>query len=126
MEQQEIQKDPIHILQSLIMQFAIDRDWLQFHTPKNLSMAISAETAELMEHFLWISDWEQAEQSYPPEKIQKIREELADVLILCFQMANILQLDIQEIMLEKIRLNNQKYPVEKAKGNALKYTEFPK
>lgn len=96
-----------------IKKFNEERDWEQFHNPKDLAISISIEANELLECFLW---------KHPEEaNIDKIKEELADVLILAFQMAYKCGLDIEEIMNEKIALNAKKYPVEKAKGKAFKY-----
>jgi len=96
--------------------FNKERDWDQFHNGKDLALAISIEAGELLEAFLWKS----------PEnaKVEKIREELADVLNYAFQMADRYGLDIKEIMSEKIRKNAEKYPVDKAKGSAKKYNEI--
>lgn len=99
-----------------IRRFNQDRDWDQFHNGKDLAIALSLEAAELLEPFLWKS----------PENVsaEKIREELADVLNYAFQMADRYDLDIKEIMLNKIQKNAEKYPVSSAKGSAKKYTEF--
>lgn len=99
-----------------LRKFNQERDWDQFHNGKDLAIAISIEAGELLEAFLWKS----------PEnvKVEKIREELADVLNYSFQMADRYDLDIKEIMLEKIRKNAEKYPADKAKGSAKKYNEF--
>ena len=99
-----------------IRRFNQDRDWDQFHNGKDLAIAISLEAAELLEPFLWKS----------PENVsaEKIREELAGVLNYAFQMADRYELDIKEIMLNKIKSNAEKYPVSCAKGSAKKYTEF--
>ena len=96
--------------------FNQDRDWDQFHNGKDLALAISIEANELLECFLWKSP-EEAE-------LEKIREELADVLNYAFQMADKYSLDVKEIMFEKLRRNAEKYPVEKAKGSAKKYNEL--
>ena len=100
-----------------IRQFNAERDWDQFHNGKDLAIGLSVETSELLECFLW--------KDPADAKPEKIREELADVLNYAFQMADKYQLDIKEIMLEKIRRNAQKYPVEKAKGSAAKYSADP-
>ena len=96
--------------------FNQERDWDQFHNGKDLALAISIEANELLECFLW-KDPEDA-------KIEKIREELADVLNYAFQMADKYNLDIKEIMLEKLNANALKYPAEKARGRADKYNEL--
>lgn len=99
-----------------ILKFRDDRDWKQFHNPKDLAISISLEAAELLEVFQWsgadVSD---------TGKQDKIKEELADVINYCVLMADACGLDIDEIVQEKIKLNNAKYPVEKAKGKSEKY-----
>ena len=99
-----------------IRKFTEDRDWDQFHNGKDLAIGLSVEASELLECFLWKK----------PEdvSIDKIREELADVLNYAFQMADKYELDIKQIMLDKIQRNARKYPVEKAKGSAKKYDEL--
>lgn len=96
--------------------FNEERDWDQFHNGKDLAIGLSVEASELLETFLWKTPGE--------VKIEKIREELADVLNYAFQMADKYGLDIKEIMLEKLKKNAAKYPVEKAKGSAKKYNEL--
>ena len=102
-----------------IIKFRDDRDWKQFHNPKDLAISISLEAAELLEVFQW-----SGEDISSEGKIDKIKEELADVLIYCVHMAEACKLDIDEIVQEKMRINNAKYPVDKAKGNAEKYDQF--
>ena len=111
-------------LKDAIKEFAVERDWEQFHTPKNLSMAIAAEAAELMEHFLWKGSQESGDVLNDAAKRQEIAEELADILIFSLEFANIAKLDVATIISEKMETNAQKYPVEKAKGRADKYTEL--
>ena len=106
----------IETLQAELRKFNKERDWDQFHNGKDLAVAISIEAGELLEAFLW--------KSPEDAKVEKIREELADVLNYAFQMADRYGLDIKEIMLEKIRKNAEKYPVDKAKGSAKKYNEI--
>jgi len=107
----------IIVLQKAVSDFRDARDWRQFHSPKNLSMSIAIEAAELMEHFQWLTTSEAsslAEQN--PEARQAIVEELADVLIYCFSLADILDCDIAEIMLDKLAKNNAKYPTDQYRG----------
>lgn len=92
------------------------RDWKKFHNPKDLALALSIESSELLEVFLWKS----AEEA----DLAKVREELADVLAYALLLADNYGLDPQQIVLDKIELNEAKYPVEKAKGTARKYTEL--
>ena len=114
----------LQVLKDQVKAFAVERDWEQFHTPKNLSMAIAAEAAELMEHFLWKGSGESAHVLDDPAKRAEIAEELADILIFSLEFANIAGLDVATIIEEKMRSNAVKYPVEKAKGRADKYTEL--
>ena len=111
-------------LKERIKAFSVERDWEQFHTPKNLSMAIAAEAAELMEHFLWKEGSESFDELSDPSKKQKIAEELADILIFSLEFANITKLDIASIIQDKMETNALKYPVEKSKGRADKYTDL--
>ena len=99
-----------------LRQFNQERDWDQFHNGKDLALAISIEANELLECFLW--------KKSEDAKIEKIREELADVLNYAFQMADKYNLDIKDIMLEKLNANALKYPAAKAKGRADKYNEL--
>lgn len=104
--------------------FAKERDWEQFHAPKNLSMAIAVEAGELMEHFLWISGKESSALCADAEKRAKIEEELADVIILALQFANMTKIDVAAAIESKIAKNASKYPIAKAKGRSDKYTEL--
>ena len=102
-----------------VIQFRDNRDWKQFHTPKDLAISMSLEAAELLELFQWSgTDLECG------DKRDKLREELADVLSYCILMADVCGLDLDEIMNEKVSKNEAKYPVEKARGSAAKYTEL--
>ena len=99
-----------------IVQFTKDRDWDQFHNGKDLALALSIEASELNEAFLW-KDASQVSR-------EKVKEELADILNYAFLIADKYDLDIKDIILDKLKVNAQKYPVEKAKGKADKYTEL--
>jgi NTP pyrophosphatase (non-canonical NTP hydrolase) len=99
-----------------LLQFRNERDWEQFHNAKDLALALSIEAGELLELFLW----KKAEEA---NKV-KVKEELADVLSYAFLLANKYDLDVKEIVLEKIKKNAEKYPVDKAKGTAKKYDEL--
>lgn len=99
-----------------LRRFNQERDWDQFHNGKDLAIAISLEANELLESFLW--------KSPEDAKPEKIREELADVLNYAFQMADKYNLDIKEIMLDKLKRNAEKYPADKARGTAKKYNEL--
>lgn len=106
----------IQELQQAIDQFTKDRDWDQFHNGKDLAVALSIEASELLEAYLWKA---------PEEvKIEKVKEELADVINYALQIATKYDLDVKQIVLDKLAKNAEKYPVEKAKGKADKYTEL--
>lgn len=98
-----------------VKKFTLDRDWDQFHSPANLAKSISIEANELLECFQWTED------NY---KQESVKEELADVLVYCINMLDKLGLDADEIINQKMDQNEAKYPVDKAKGKALKYTEL--
>jgi len=100
----------------ILLKFRDERDWAQFHNPKDLALALSIEAGELLEAFLWKSS-EQAD-------IGKVKEELADVVAFALLLAEKYDLDVKQIVLEKIERNALKYPVEKARGVAKKYTEL--
>ena len=103
----------------MILKFRDDRNWKQFHNPKDLAISISLEAAELLEVFQWSgADLECR------DKLDKIKEELADVVNYAVLMADACGLDLDEIVREKVRRNEEKYPVEKAFGNKSKYTEL--
>ena len=102
-----------------ILKFRDDRDWKQFHNPKDLAISISLEAAELLEVFQWSGSDTLCEQ-----KKDKIKEELADVINYCVLMADVCGLDMDEIVQEKIKINDEKYPVKKAKGKSDKYSEL--
>ena len=106
----------IETIQVELRKFNQERDWGQFHNGKDLAIGLSIEASELLECFLW--------KKPEDAPIDKIREELADVLNFAFQMADKYNLDIKQILLDKIQHNAQKYPVEKAKGSAKKYDEL--
>lgn len=99
-----------------LIKFRNERDWEQFHNPKDLSLAISIEASELLELFLW----KKAEDA----NVEKIKDELADVFSYAFLLADKYKLDVKEIILDKISKNAQKYPIDKSKGSAKKYDEL--
>jgi NTP pyrophosphatase (non-canonical NTP hydrolase) len=107
-------------LKEAVQAFVRERDWERFHSPKNLSMALAAEAAELMEHFLW----ETTEASHERAKREDVADELADILVYAIEFANITGIDIASAISRKMEKNAEKYPVEKARGNSRKYTEF--
>jgi len=108
-------KESNEIIESLLA-FRNERDWEQFHNPKDLALAINVEAGELLELFLWKNATEANKE--------KVKEELADVFAYAFLLAEQYNLDVKEIILEKIKKNGEKYPIEKAKGNAKKYDEL--
>ncbi len=112
----------LNTLKQRLREFAKARDWDQFHSPKNLSMALSAEVAEIIGHFQWLT--EEQSKNLPQNKLDEVETELADTLIYLIRLADKLDVDLLAAAISKIELNEQKYPVEKAKGNAKKYTEF--
>lgn len=105
-----------------IRAFAQNRDWDQFHSPKNLAMALSVEVAEVVEHFQWLTQEES--NRLDAEKLKQIREEIGDVMIYLARLADRLGIDPVQAAEEKMQINEKKYPVEKAKGRATKYTEL--
>lgn len=106
----------IQDIKEKLRQFSIERDWDQFHDPKNLALALSIEASELNECFLW--------KKPEDAKKDKVKEELADVFLYAISLADKYDFDVHQICLDKIKRNAEKYPVEKAKGNAKKYNEF--
>ncbi len=120
------ENDPLSIqhIQQLVREFAADRDWDQFHSPKNLAMALSVEVAEVIEHFQWLT--EDQSRSLPEDKRKAIAEELADTFIYLVRLADKMDVDLLTAAEEKLAANAKAYPVDKAKGNAKKYTEFDK
>ncbi len=111
-------------IKARVLAFARERDWEQFHAPKNLSMALAAEAGELMEHFLWGSSESSREAMRDPAKRQKVEEELADVVIYAIEFANMTGIDLAAAIERKMAANAVKYPVEKAKGRSDKYTDL--
>ena len=112
----------IEALTKRLRQFAEDRDWDQFHAPKNLSMALMVEAAELAEHFQWLSEQQSMELS--SEKLKEVSYEVADVFIYCLRLADNLGVDLANIVDEKIAINEKKYPANKVRGSSKKYTEY--
>jgi len=109
-------------LQQRLKQFAVDRDWEQFHAPKNLAMALIVEAAELVEHFQWLT--EQQSRELQPDRLEQVAFELADIFIYSLRLAERLDIDLLATVDKKIAINEQKYPVDKVKGSSKKYTEY--
>ena len=114
--------DSVAELQAKITAFVEERDWVQFHSPKNLAMAMIVEAAELVEHFQWNTEAENRELTV--EKREQVGHELADTFVYLLRLAQVLDIDLIEAANKKIVLNAQKYPVEKARGSNAKYTEY--
>ena len=109
-------------LRDAIKAFIEEREWGQFHSPKNLAMALSVEVSEVVEHFQWLT--EEQSRNLPPEKLAEIREEIGDVMIYLTKLAEKLGIDPVEAARAKLEINTRKYPVTVVKGKASKYTEY--
>jgi dCTP diphosphatase len=114
--------DGLTELRDSLRQFAAERDWDQFHSPKNLAMALAVEAAELLERFQWMT--EEGSKNLAPAELARVREEMADVLNYLVRLADKLDVNLLEAARDKVALNAQKYPVDKARGNAKKYSEL--
>jgi dCTP diphosphatase len=110
-------------LRSTISAFIQESDWEQFHSPKNLAMALSVEVAEIVEHFQWLT--EEQSQNLPPEKLAEVKEEIGDVMIYLTELADKLGIDPVEAAEAKLEINKRKYPADLVRGKASKYTEYP-
>jgi len=108
-------------LRDVLRKFAADRDWDQFHSPKNLASALSVEAAELLERFQWLTEDES--RNLPPAALAKVREEMADVLNYLVRLADKLDVNLLEAARDKIVVNAQKYPADQVRGSARKYSE---
>jgi len=117
-----LEGDSLDVLRARINAFVAERDWAQFHTPKNLAMAMIVEAAELVEQFQW--DTPADSQVLTPEKREAVSHELADTFVYLLRIAEVLQIDLIAAAHAKIDLNAKKYPVEKAKGSNAKYTAY--
>ena len=113
--------DSLDDLTTRVRQFADDRDWQQFHSPKNLASALIVEAAELLEHFQWLTASES--ESFDAGKRAEVELEMADVLIYLVRLADRLDVDLVEAAAKKLAINARKYPVERAKGSNKKSTE---
>ena len=113
--------DSLEHIRNRLREFAAARDWDQFHSPKNLAMALIVEAAELVEHFQWLTEAQSA--VLPPEKLAEVEQELADIQIYLIRIADQLGIDIEQAVAEKIEMNERKYPAEKVRGSAEKYNE---
>lgn len=111
-------------IQKQLRIFAQERHWEQFHTPKNLASALVVEASELLEIFQWLNDAQAVSTKDDAARMHKVEEEMADVTLYLLRLADVLSLDLQKAVDRKLILNAEKYPVEKARGNAKKYNEL--
>ena len=115
--------EALRLLQRRLAEFAAARDWQQFHSPKNLAMALSVEAAELVEEFQWLT--EEQSRRLDDARRERVRLELADVFIYLLRMADVLGVDMLKAADDKVALNERKYPAERVRGDARKYTDYP-
>ena len=108
-------------IKTRLREFATERDWDQFHSPKNLAMALIVEAAELVEHFQWLT--EEQSQTLPPNKLAEVEQEIADIQIYLIRLADKLGVDMEKAVNAKIELNEKKYPADKVRGSAVKYND---
>jgi len=109
-------------LRDMVGAFVAERDWEQFHTPKNLASALSVEAAELLEHFQWLQSGERTELG--DARLDKVRHEVADVFFYLIRIADRLGIDLDAALHDKMVLNREKYPADKVRGSSRKYTEY--
>lgn len=112
-------QDSLARLRAALRDFAQERDWERFHSPKNLAMALSGETGEVIEHFQWLS--EEASRSLTPGQLAEVELELADVLLYLIRLADVLDIDLAEVAQRKIQINARRYPANRVRGLATKY-----
>jgi len=122
LEVSDDQATSVQQVRDMVRTFVAERDWRQFHAPKNISMALAVEAAELMEHFQWISV-EASREDFAPEKRQAIGEEIADIACYAMAIANEMDFDLATIMREKMKKNIQKYPADEFQGRYTKELE---
>lgn len=115
-------KDRLDDLSATLLAFARERDWEQFHSPKNLSMALAGEAGELLEHFQWLSEAQSA--SLPADKRQAVAMEMADILIYLLRLAERLDIDLVASAYEKVSINRRRYPAERVRGDARRAEEY--
>ncbi len=115
-------KPELEVLRDQLRLFTAERDWQPYHSPKNLSMALSAEVGELLEHFQWLT--EEESRNLVPETLREVELEMADVLLYLVCLADKLGVDLAQVAARKIELNARKYPAEQVRGSAKKYTEY--
>ena len=117
-------KTSISKLRQMAQDFVDERDWNKYHNPKDLAVSIAIEAAELMELFQWMGQIEMGKMAEDDDNLLRIREELADVVILCLNMCNTLGIDLSQAIVEKIEKNKAKYPADLVRGNYRKYTQL--
>lgn len=115
-------KDSLERLDQRLLQFARQRDWEQFHSPKNLAMALAGEAGELLEHFQWLT--EEQSENLSPEKKEAVALELADILIYLVRLGQRLEIDLLDAADRKIAINERRYPAEKVRGDARRAEEY--
>ncbi len=106
-----------------LAQFAREREWEKFHSPKNLAMALGVESAELMEHFQWLTE-EESRAITDPKKKQAVAHEMADIFVYMMRIVDLMGIDFKASLYEKMKLNAEKYPADLVKGSAKKYSEY--
>lgn len=111
-------------IQQRLRAFAHERDWDQFHTPKNLATALSVEAAELLEIFQWLTDEQSLAIKTDDQRMAMVSQEIADVMMYLLRLADVLSINLQQAVDQKMKINAEKYPIEKARGNASKYTDL--
>ncbi len=125
MEKKDTKLD-IEKMQIFFRNFVKEREWNQFHTPKNLCIALSVEASELMEIFQWLTPKESLEATQDSEKKQAISDEIADIFSYLIRLADILNIDLEKAFWDKFKQNTEKYPIELSKGNHIKYDKLKK
>jgi len=112
----------VGLISETLRKFASDRDWDKFHSPKNLAMALNVEAAELLEHFQWLT--EEQSRTMEADKLEAVGTEIADVLVYLIRLSDLLNINLSDAVESKMKLNAQKYPVDKVYGSSKKYTEY--
>jgi len=115
-------ENPMHALRDALRKFAAERDWDQFHSPKNLAIALSVEASELLEHFQWLTEAQSG--ALAPDKREEVRDEMADVLLYLVRLADKLDVDLVDAAEKKIAKNAKKYPAAQVRGSMKKYSEY--
>lgn len=122
MREIEVADSDFDRIRKQVRQFVVERDWDQFHSPKNLSMALIVEAAELVEHFQWLTEEQSCDLS--PAKLAEVEQELADIQVYLISLAEKLKLDLVSAVEKKLVLNAAKYPADQVRGSSKKYTEY--